>query len=100
MTDKHLRSPVGVLAVALATFLVVLALLTARVSSGHDPALAGSTASVVQVSRGGHSTLRTTASGRVLSGPPGATGAEGVTPAEGPLVTRSSPAAGAGEHDD
>ena len=100
MTEKRLGSPFSVLSAALAIFLVVLALLTARVSSGHDPALAASAAGVAQVSRGAHATLRTTASGRVLSGPPGAGGAEAVSPAAGRLVTRSSPAPGTGERDD
>ncbi len=96
------RSPLAVATTALAIFLAVLALLTARVSTGHDPALGASTASVVQVSRGGHASVRTTASGRVIGGSPGegaGTAAASSSPA-GALVTRSSGTRLGGENDD
>jgi hypothetical protein len=116
MTDKHAsppsprqgrpgaatRSPLAVASAALAIFLAVLALLTARVSTGHDPALGASTASVVHVSRGGHATVRTTASGRVIGGSSGEGAGAGVASSSpaGALVTRSSGSQIAGEHDD
>lgn len=96
------RSPLAVASTALAIFLAVLALLTARVSTGHDPALGANTASVVHVSHGGHTSVRTTASGRVIAGSPGegaGTAAASSSPA-GALVTRSSGSRLGGENDD
>jgi hypothetical protein len=79
--------------------LIVLALLTARVTSGRDPALLAGGATVVQTSRGGHAVLRTTPSGRVLAGPPAGGGNEPRS-AHSPLVSHSSGALSGGEHDD
>jgi len=86
-----LRSPLTVLTAALASFLVVFVLLTARVVSGHDPALRASASRSALVSRGGHTILRTTASGRVLGPASSATGgaqAAGTQPVT--VVTRTS----------
>ena len=96
------RSPLAVASASLAVFLAVLALLTARVSTGHDPALGASTASVVQVSHGGHATVHTTASGRVVGGSPGegARSTAAGSSAAGALVTRSSGIPVGGGHDD
>lgn len=62
------RSPLAVASAALAMFLAVLVLLTARLSAGHDPALGLATASIGHVSHRGHAVIRTTASGRVIEG--------------------------------
>ena len=80
------RSPMPVISAALASFLVVLTLLTARVVTGVDRSIApGPQAQVV--SRNGHTIVRTTASGRriVESAAPGS-----ATEAPLQLTTRSS----------
>jgi hypothetical protein len=92
MTD--VRSALGVISAALATFLVVLAVLTARISTGHDPALAGSSAALAQALRGARATVRTSASGRVLGGQSGLPAGETAQAPASPLVTRSSGAPG------
>lgn len=74
--SRQLSNPLAVIVTAAASFLVVLVLLTARVMSGHDPAMRASAPSSVLVSHGGHTVaLRTTASGKVLGG--AAQGAQG-----------------------
>ncbi len=94
------RGPLAVIAAALASFLVVLVLLTARVVSGHDPSLRASASTAAIVTRGGHTVLRTTASGRTVPVAAGA-GVEAGAAQSVPLVTRSSGAvAGAGEGDE
>lgn len=94
-TERPLwRSPLPVLAAALACFLVVLALLTARVLSGHDPALGAIASRAVVVSRSGHRVVRTTASGRAIAG----SAVEAPSTGTG-LVTRSSVAARESERD-
>lgn len=88
------RSPVAAVSAALASFLVVLTLLTARVVTGTDPGLRG-TAQAQVVSKGGHVIVRTTASGRVIReavGSPSPAGAEAAS-----VVTRSS---GGGQESD
>jgi len=85
-----LRSPLTVLTAALASFLVVFVLLTARVVSGHDPALRASASRSALVSRGGHTILRTTASGRVLGPASSATGALAAGTQPVTVVTRTS----------
>jgi len=73
MTDRTMRrggvlsSPFTVMVSAIASFLVVLVLLTARVSTGHDPALSASASSSLVIPRGGSSSIRTTASGRTIT---------------------------------
>ncbi len=95
-----LRRPLPVIASALASFLVVLTLLTARVVTGSDPALHPGTSSAVVVSRHGHTVLRTTASGKVISVGTQGAGAQGVGAQPAPVVTRTSGGfAGAGEQD-
>ena len=88
------RSPFAVLSAALASFLVVLALLTARVVTGTDPSLRA-TAQTQLVTRHGHTVIRTTASGKkiveTVSGNGGAS-----TKAPTGLATRTS---GTGERD-
>lgn len=92
-----LRRALPVISAALACFLAVLAVLTARVTSGQDPTLRA-TASTALVSRGGRTVVRTTASGRVPSQMSSASAAQpGVAPT--PLVTRTS-GGPAGEADD
>lgn len=93
------RSPLSVLTAALASFLLALALLTARVVNGTDPAIRP-VAQAQVVSKQGHTILRTTASGRLISEPAGQTGSPGA-PEGGPasLVTRSSGALAGGEGD-
>lgn len=85
-----LRTPLSVIVAAAASFLVVLALLTARVVSGGDPALRTSASSSVLVSHRGRTVLRTTASGRVLGVAGQGAGVEsgGAQPAT--VVTRAS----------
>ncbi len=85
-----LRNPLSVFSAAAASFLVILALLTARVVQGSDRALRANASSPVLVSQRGHTVLRTTASGRVLGGAtqgPGV-GSGGAQPAT--FVTRTS----------
>ncbi len=96
MTER-LRKPLPVIAAALASFVVVLVLLTARVVTGHDPALGTPSAAVV--AHGGHQVLRTTASGRAIAvGTQGTSGAAGAQLAG--IVTRTSGAPGSGGLDD
>ena len=88
--SSRLRGSLSVIAAAAASFLVILALLTARVVRGTDPALRASASSAVVVSGRGHTVLRTTASGRVLAAATQApsAGAGRLQPAT--LVTRAS----------
>jgi hypothetical protein len=88
-------NPLGVVAASLASFLVVLALLTARVSNGHDPALARGAAGGARVSRDGRIAVRTNASGRPLARPAGAGGAESSPSLPGAVLSRPSGAPGA-----
>lgn len=86
------RSPLAVACAALASFLAVLVLLSARLSAGHDPALGAATASIGHVSHSGHAVVRTTASGRVIAGSssPGAgAGTSSGSQAEA-IITRTS----------
>jgi len=92
-----LRNPLSVISAAAASFLVVLALLTGRVMTGQDPALlSASASSPALISKGGHTVLRTTASGKVIGGATPASGVQagGAQPAA--FVTRTSGAAGGG----
>jgi hypothetical protein len=85
-----LRSPLSVVAAALAGFLVVLALLGVRVSGGRDPALAKNTAGRAQLfSSAGKARVRTTVSGRPLVVAPGGAGGEALG-AQGSVLTGSS----------
>jgi len=89
-----------VLATALACFLAVLVMLSARVYTGTGQGLP----SAAVVSAGGRTILRTTASGRVISetqapGGAGASSAPGVASAT-PPATRSSGAAPGGLGDE
>jgi hypothetical protein len=95
-----LRNPLSVVAAAMASFLVVLVLMTARVVSGHDPALLASGPNTALVSRVGNTVLRTTASGRVIGPATAGAGTEtsGAQPAT--LITRTSGGAGAGAQDE
>jgi len=98
---RLLRSPLSVIAAASASFLVVLALLTARVVSGGDPALRVSASSAVFVSHRGKTVLRTTASGRAIGIAKQGAGLEsgGTQPAT--VVTRASGSfAAGGERDE
>jgi hypothetical protein len=98
-----LRSPLSVLGATLASFLVVLALLTAKATSGQEQALPAGGADTALVVKNGHNVLRTTASGRVLE-PASAAGVQasnthaGSQPAA--LVTHTSGAVGGGGQDD
>jgi hypothetical protein len=73
-----LLRPFPLVVMGLATFLVIFALLMARLTSGLDPALRASpgTVSLAEGSSSSSSAVRTTASGRIL-------------PASGPQVGRS-----------
>lgn len=95
-----LRNPFAVATAALASFLVVLVLMTARLMSGHDPALHASTPAAALVARGGTATLRTTPSGRVIGPAAGETAAQTGNTQLAALVTRASGGAGAGARDD
>jgi len=99
-----LRSPLSVIGATLASFLVVLALLTAKMTSGHEQALPVGSARSALVVKNGHKALRTTASGRVLEpassvavAQPGSA-QSGAQPAA--LVTHTSGAVGGGGQDD
>ncbi len=82
------RSPLAVLNAALASFLVVLALLTARVVTGTDPSLLASAQTQI-VARHGHTVVRTTASGRrIVEAAPGAAGSRSASTAA--LITHAS----------
>jgi len=85
-----LRNPLSVIVATAASFLVILALLTARVVQGIDPALRANASSAVVVSQHGHTVLRTTASGRVLAAGTQAPGAEGGQAQPATFVTRTS----------
>lgn len=101
---RMLRSPLSVIGATLASFLVVLALLTAKMTSGHEQALPVGSARSALVVKNGHKALRTTASGRVLEpassvavAQPGSA-QSGAQPAA--LVTHTSGAVGGGGQDD
>jgi hypothetical protein len=100
---KMLRSPLTVVGATLASFLVVLALLTAKVTNGHEQSLPVGSAGSALVAKNGHKVLRTTASGRVLEPAssvavtPGSA-QSGAQPAA--LVTHTSGAVGGGGQDD
>ncbi len=102
----RLRSLLAVGAATLASFLVVLTLLTARVITGTDPALHASASRTVLVTHGGHAVLRTTASGRVLGSAAETSGASGAGGApsgahHAAIVTRTSGGlAGTGARDE
>ena len=100
---KMLRSPLSVVGATLASFLVVLALLTAKVTSGHEQAQPLGGAGSALVVKNGHKVLRTTASGRVIEPASSVAGAQpgnvaGAQPAA--LVTHTSGAVGGGGQDD
>jgi len=75
---RPIGSPLPVLMSALAGFLAVLAMLSAKTLTTTAGGL-GQTVAVV--SHGGHTVLRTTASGRVIEAPAPASASVGVTPA-------------------
>lgn len=83
----------AVLSATLASFLAVLALLTARVVTGTDPSLRA-TAQTQVVSRNGGTVIRTTASGRQIVETAPGSGQPSTAPAA--LVTHTS---GGGERD-
>ncbi len=86
-----LRNPFAVISTTLASFLIVMVLLTARVVMGTDPALRAGSPSAVVISHRGHKVLRTTASGRVIGPSGGQSGGEvSGSPANHTIVTRSS----------
>jgi hypothetical protein len=97
------RNLLGVAAASLASFLVVLTLLSARLVSGRDPALNASASRSVLLSPGGRQVVRTTASGRVVAGAAAArSGAGAASRGSQPItaLTRTSGgAAGGGERD-
>ncbi|HEY5389097.1 MAG TPA: hypothetical protein VIJ83_00975 [Solirubrobacteraceae bacterium] len=101
---RMLRNPLTVIGATLASFLVVLALLTAKVTSGHEQALPVGSSSSALVVKNGHKVLRTTASGRVIEPASSVAGAQagstqaGAQPAA--LVTHASGAVGGGGQDD
>ncbi|HST34646.1 MAG TPA: hypothetical protein VLJ80_14125 [Solirubrobacteraceae bacterium] len=101
---RMLRSPLSVVGATLASFLVVLALLTAKVTSGHEQALPAGGAGSALVVKNGHKVLRTTASGRVLEPASNVAGVQasntqaGAQPAA--LVTHTSGAVNGGGQDD
>jgi len=102
-TSTFLRNPFAAISTALASFLIVMVLLTARVVSGTDPALRASQSSAVVVSHSGRKVLRTTASGRVIGTSGGQSGESssevGGARANHAIVTRSSGYAQEGESD-
>lgn len=83
-----------VIAAALAIFLAVMALLTARVLTGTDPALVGQAARTSVSAHGAGPALRTTSSGAVLPAS-NATPPAG-RPSQEAIITRAS---GAGRSD-
>lgn len=89
--SSRLARPMTVLSTAMASFLAVFVMLTARVYNGTDPGLQP-TAAVI--SHGGHTVLKTTASGRVIASTSATPGAAGKAPA--PLVTHTSGSIGGG----
>lgn len=100
---KMLRSPLTVIGATLASFLVVLALLTAKVTGGNEHALPVGGAGSALVVKNGHKVLRTTASGRVIEPASGVavtsgSAQSGAQPAA--LVTHTSGAVGGGGQDD
>lgn len=97
-----MRNPLPAIAAAITVFLVVLALMVARLATGGDPALhvlASAPASVTATGGHGRTVLRTTASGRTILTAEGASGQASATAGTGasPLITRAS---GAGGRDD
>jgi hypothetical protein len=98
---RVLRNPLSAVAAATASFLVVLALLTARVVSGVDPALRASASSAVLVSHRGQTILRTTASGRTIGVARQGAGVESSGAQPATVVTRASGGfAAGGERDE
>lgn len=101
-----LLNPLPIAAAAITAFLVTLALLTARLTAGHDPGLSATskTSKVVRSTSGqGGTVLRTTASGRTIAVPAGSTAAAGKATSAPPLRTHASGSAGSyseGERDD
>jgi hypothetical protein len=99
-----LRSPLSVLGATLASFLVVLALLTAKVTSGQEQALPAGGGGTALVVKNGQKVLRTTASGRVIEPASGAAGVQAGNAQGGArqaaLVTHTSGALGGGGQDD
>lgn len=96
-SQRLLRSPLTVLGATLASFLVVLTLLTHQVLGGQRSLPAG-TSSALVIHRGGK-VLRTTASGRVIGPAPSAASTQpgGSSPV---LLTHTSGAATNGGEDD
>jgi hypothetical protein len=96
------RNLFGVAAASLASFLVVLTLLSARLVSGRDPALNASASRPALLSTGIRQVVRTTASGRVIGGAAAASGAGAASRGSRPVtaLTRTSGGiAGGGERD-
>lgn len=81
----------------LATFLVVFALLMARLQSGADPGLRASANGVLQARGEAGTAIRTRTSGGAV---PAASGNPVATEVSSPLVTRTSGRAGREESDD
>lgn len=88
-TASRARGPWRVISAAVAMFLVVFALMTARVVTGTDPGLQTSAQTQV-LAKSGKTVLRTTASGRVVREAAPQAGAK----AGAPLLTHASGAAG------
>jgi hypothetical protein len=101
---RMLRNPLTVIGATLASFLVVLGLLTARATSGREQALPLGGGGSALVVKNGHKVLRTTASGRTLGPATSVAGAQpgsaqaGAQPAA--LVTHTSGAVDGGGQDD
>ena len=98
--QSALLNPLPVIGTALATFLVIFALLVGRVVTGNDPtAHRASVASVRSTRNGSGTTLRTTASGAVI--PAAASAGSGTSAASTitPIATRTSGGGGV-THDD
>ncbi len=93
------RGLLAVLAGTLASFLVVLVLLTVRVVSGVDPALRVAPTAALVTHRG-QTVLRTTASGRIIGSEQVAGGSEPAGSQPATVVTRTSGVPGAGERDE
>lgn len=94
------RGLLAVLAGTLASFLVVLVLLTVRVVSGVDPALRAVAPTAALVTHRGQTVLRTTASGRIIASEQVAGGSELAGSRPATVVTRTSGVPGAGERDE
>jgi hypothetical protein len=97
------RDLLAVAAASLASFLVVLTLLTARVVSGRDPALNPGVSASALLSPAGRQVVRTTASGRVIGGAAAASSGSGAasrgTRPVTALTRTSGGIAGGGERD-